>query len=130
VSEVIVAERSKLLSRLPRAASRVSRRVAYHPPCSLQHAQKLRGQVESLLLELGVTLVPVADAHLCCGSAGSYSLLQPDISARLLKNKLAALTRNEPQEIVTANVGCQTHIQSATPLRVRHWIELVDELVP
>jgi glycolate oxidase iron-sulfur subunit len=130
VSEIIVGERAKLLSLLAPAASRVPpRRVAYHPPCSLQHAQKLRGDVESLLGELGVTLVPVADTHLCCGSAGSYSLFQPEISARLLKNRLAALTRNAPEEIVTANVGCQVHIQSSTPLRVRHWIELVDELL-
>jgi glycolate oxidase iron-sulfur subunit len=86
--------------------------------------------VESLLKDLGVELVPVADAHLCCGSAGTYSLLQPELSARLLKNKVAALTRSAPREIVTANVGCQSHIQSATSLPVRHWIELVDELLP
>jgi glycolate oxidase iron-sulfur subunit len=129
VSEIVVAERARLLSLLSSRRLPV-RRVAYHPPCSLQHGQKLRGQVESLLTDLGVELVPVADAHLCCGSAGTYSLLQPELSARLLKNKVAALTRSAPREIVTANVGCQSHIQSATSLAVRHWIELVDELLP
>jgi glycolate oxidase iron-sulfur subunit len=130
ISEVIVAEQSKLLSRLPPPSSRLPpRRIAYHPPCSLQHGQTLRGQVESLLLALGLELVPVADAHLCCGSAGTYSILQPELSARLLENKVAALTRGEPEEIVTANIGCQTHIQSATKLPVRHWIELVDEIL-
>jgi glycolate oxidase iron-sulfur subunit len=130
VSEIVVAERTKLLALLPPPPSRLpARRVAYHPPCSLQHGQKLRGQVEALLTALGVELVPVADTHLCCGSAGTYSILQPELSARLLKNKIAALTRRAPEEIVTANVGCQSHIQSVTALRVRHWIELVDELL-
>jgi glycolate oxidase iron-sulfur subunit len=131
VSEVIVAERAKLLSLLTPPGSRLpGKRVAYHPPCSLQHGQKLRGQVESLLIALGMELVPVADAHLCCGSAGTYSILQPELSTRLLKNKVASLTRNDPSEVVTANIGCQSHIQSATALPVRHWIELVDELLP
>ena len=67
------------------------------------------------------------DAHLCCGSAGTYSLLQPELSQRLLDNKLAALTEHAPEEIVTANIGCQTHLQSGTDRPVRHWIELVDE---
>ena len=120
VSEIIVAERANLLSLLPPPAARLpTRRVAYHPPCSLQHGQKLRGQVEALLTELGIELVPVANTHLCCGSAGTYSILQPELSARLLDNKLAALTRNGPEEIVTANVGCQSHIQSATALPVQ-----------
>jgi glycolate oxidase iron-sulfur subunit len=131
ISEVVVAERAKLLALLPAPASRLPvKRVAYHPPCSLQHGQKLRGQVESLLIAFGVDLVPVADAHLCCGSAGTYSILHPEISTRLLKNKVAALSRGEPAEIVTANIGCQSHIRSGTSLPVRHWIELVDELLP
>jgi glycolate oxidase iron-sulfur subunit len=130
VSEIVVAEKSKLLSRLSTADARApAKRVAYHPPCSLQHGQKLRGGVESLLMELGIDLVPVRDAHLCCGSAGTYSLLQPELSTRLLANKLSALAENGPDEIVTANVGCQSHIQGATALPVRHWIELVDETV-
>ncbi len=129
ISEIVVAEKGKLLSRLPPPSSRLTaRRIAYHPPCTLQHGQKLGGQVESLLRELGVELVPVRDTHLCCGSAGTYSILQPELAGRLLANKIAALDENNPQEIVTANIGCQTHLQGATSLRVRHWVELVDEL--
>jgi len=130
VSEVIVAEKPGLLARLsPPASRRAPRRIAYHPPCTLQHGQKLRGQVESLLRELGLELLPVRDTHLCCGSAGTYSILQPQLSARLLANKIAALEENNPQEIVTANIGCQIHLQGATTLRTRHWIELVNELI-
>jgi len=71
----------------------------------------------------------VADAHLCCGSAGTYSILQPEISAQLKANKIAALTANAPAQILTANIGCQTHLQSATKLPVRHWIEAIDDLL-
>ncbi len=131
VSEVIVAERDRTRcrsSRLPAPAS-PAKRVAFHPPCSLQHGLKMRGQVEALLAELGVELVPVRDAHLCCGSAGTYSLLQPELAARLRENKLAALTRSRPEEIVTANIGCQSHLQCGDAIPVRHWIELVDDLL-
>jgi glycolate oxidase iron-sulfur subunit len=128
ISEIVVAEKARLLSGLRPSVS-TARRVAYHPPCSLQHGQKLRDEVELLLTELGIDLVPVRNAHLCCGSAGTYSLLQPELSMRLLANKLSALAENGPEEIVTANIGCQSHIQSATLLPVRHWIELVDEIV-
>jgi glycolate oxidase iron-sulfur subunit len=72
-------------------------------------------------------MVPVRDAHLCCGSAGTYSVLQPAISQRLLENKVASLTEHAPDDIVTANIGCQTHLQSGAAQRVRHWIELLDE---
>src|SRR6185503_18830860 len=104
-----------------------SARVAFHPPCTLQHGLKLRGKVESLLSSLGFELAPVRDAHLCCGSAGTYSILQPELSQRLLENKIAALTEFDPREIVTANIGCQAHLQGATRLPVRHWIELLEE---
>jgi glycolate oxidase iron-sulfur subunit len=127
VSEVICGEKEKLLSLASPRSSVPPRKVAYHAPCSLQHGQRLRGAVEALLVDLGIELVPVRDAHLCCGSAGTYSILQPELSARLLANKRAALTEHAPQEIVTANIGCQSHIQSATHLTVRHWIELLDE---
>jgi glycolate oxidase iron-sulfur subunit len=129
VSEVICGEKEKLLSLASPRSSVPPRKVAYHAPCSLQHGQRLRGAVEALLVDLGIELVPVRDAHLCCGSAGTYSILQPELSARLLANKRAALTEHAPQEIVTANIGCQSHIQSATHLTVRHWIELLDELL-
>jgi glycolate oxidase iron-sulfur subunit len=93
----------------------------------LQHGLKLNTKLEALLTDLGYELVPVADAHLCCGSAGTYSILQPELSQRLLANKIAALTRESPAEILTANIGCQAHLQSATTLPVRHWIEAVDQ---
>ena len=129
VSEIVLTEHTKLASLIPHPSSLVPRRVAFHPPCSLQHGLKIRGAIEALLLSAGIELVPVKDAHLCCGSAGTYSILQPALSQRLLKNKIAALAAGEPQEIVTANIGCQSHLQSATPLPVRHWIELIDDLL-
>lgn len=103
------------------------RRVAYHSPCSLQHGQQLAGRVEAILARLGFELMPVADNHLCCGSAGTYSILQSELSQQLLSNKLAALQAGEPELIVSANVGCQLHLQSGTHRPVRHWIELLDE---
>ena len=101
-------------------------KVAFQAPCTLQHALKIRGVVESLLTQAGYSLTPVPDSHLCCGSAGTYSILQPELSARLLEGKLAALEQGQPDLIATANIGCQTHLRSATALPVRHWIELVE----
>ena len=86
----------------------------------------MKGQVETLLTDLGFHLTAVPDAHLCCGSAGTYSILQPDLSQQLLKNKINALTAGAPAVIVTANIGCQAHLQSATGLPVMHWIEALD----
>lgn len=100
-------------------------RVAWHPPCTLQHGQQVRGAAERVLDALGVERVPVADAHLCCGSAGTYSLLQPTLAGELRRRKLSALEAGEPEQIVTANIGCQTHLAAATERPVRHWIELV-----
>ena len=88
---------------------------------------KLQGKVETLLESLGYELTPVPDPHLCCGSAGTYSILQPELSQRLLANKAAALTGGSPTAILTANIGCQMHLQSATKLPVRHWIEALDD---
>ena len=102
-------------------------RVAFHPPCTLQHAMKIRGEVEEILRAIGHELLPVADAHLCCGSAGTYSILQPELSGRLKRNKLAALEAHRPQVIASANIGCMTHLASGTSRPVRHWIELLDE---
>jgi glycolate oxidase iron-sulfur subunit len=101
-------------------------RVAFHPPCTLQHGLKIRGAVEKLLSTLGATLVPVADSHLCCGSAGTYSVLQPTLSQTLKQRKLAALEQQTPQVILSANVGCITHLQSGTETPVAHWVEWVD----
>ena len=131
ISEVIVAEKEKLPapSRQPSAASR-QRRIAFHAPCSLQHGLKLKGEVEPLLATLGYELTTVPDSHLCCGSAGTYSILQPELSKRLLDNKIAALESGGPTAILTANIGCQAHLQGATALPVRHWIEALDEILP
>ena len=102
-------------------------RMAFHSPCTLQHGLKLTGGVERILRDLGYTLSPVADAHLCCGSAGTYAFLQPELAQRLRGNKLAALQAGDPAVIASANVGCITHLQSGTDLPVRHWIELLDD---
>ncbi|HSG90403.1 MAG TPA: glycolate oxidase subunit GlcF [Pseudomonadales bacterium] len=100
-------------------------RVAWHPPCTLQHGQQVRGPVERILDAVGVQRVPVTDSHLCCGSAGTYSILQPRLAGELRARKLEHLTAGAPEVIVTANVGCQTHLASVAELPVRHWIELL-----
>ncbi len=101
--------------------------IAFHAPCTYQHGLKLTGTVEAMLDSLGYRLTPVADAHLCCGSAGTYSLLQPAISGQLLENKLNNLMAGEPQYLVTANVGCQSHLASRAGVPVLHWAELLAE---
>ena len=102
------------------------KRVAYHSSCTLQHGQKLHGTVEAILRRCGYELTPVADSHLCCGAAGTYTLTQPELSQQLLDNKLAALQHGKPEVIVTANVGCQMHLASASDMPVKHWIELLE----
>jgi len=101
-------------------------RVAFHSPCTLQHGQQLNGVVEGILRRAGFTLTPVDDAHLCCGSAGTYSILQPELSQRLLTDKLAALQGPGPEIIATANIGCQLHLASRAERPVMHWVELLD----
>ena len=123
VSEVIAAEWPVLKSKVKLS----SEKIAYHPPCTLQHGMKLKGGVEALLKDMGFALAPVVDSHLCCGSAGTYSVLQAEISNELKSRKLKSLTAGAPTQIATANVGCMTHLQSGTSLRVLHWIELLDE---
>ena len=131
ISEVLVTAEDKLKPLIARrSSSAAEQRVAFQSPCSLQHGLKLRGTVESLLASIGFELTPVADAHLCCGSAGTYSILQPELSKRLLANKIAALESGKPAAILTANIGCQMHLQSATNLPVRHWIEALDDSLP
>ncbi|MDH5485025.1 MAG: glycolate oxidase subunit GlcF [Gammaproteobacteria bacterium] len=104
-----------------------ARKVAFHSPCTLQHGQKVTGVVEQILQNAGFTLTPVKDAHLCCGSAGTYSLLQPKLSQQLLDNKLSALECEQPDLIVTGNIGCQMHMASKAQVPVKHWLELLDE---
>ncbi|SAK78037.1 glycolate oxidase iron-sulfur subunit [Caballeronia arationis] len=108
---------------------RADQRVAFHCPCTLQHAQKLGGSVEGVLGRLGFDLAPVPDAHLCCGSAGTYSFTQPELARKLRDNKLDALESGRPDVIATANIGCQTHLGAGGRTPVRHWIEIVDEAI-
>jgi glycolate oxidase iron-sulfur subunit len=128
ISEVVTAEATGLAPLLQACSplSEAERLLAFHSPCSLQHGLKIRGVVESLLSAAGYTLTAVADSHLCCGSAGTYSVLQPALSKRLLDNKLAALTAGGPAQVASANVGCIGHLQGATALPVKHWIEILD----
>jgi glycolate oxidase iron-sulfur subunit len=104
-----------------------SRRVAFHTPCTLQHGLGLKDKVESLLANAGYQLCEVADAHLCCGSAGTYSLLQPELSARLRNHKQDALMIDKPELIATANIGCQMHIANGASVPVIHWVELLND---
>lgn len=124
LSEILAGED---LSRFRQRAA--GTRVAWHPPCTLQHGQQVTGVVEGILERAGFILTPVADSHLCCGSAGTYSLLQADLSRQLLDNKLRSLQAGHPEAIVTANIGCQLHLAGAAQVPVRHWIELLDELL-
>jgi glycolate dehydrogenase iron-sulfur subunit len=101
-------------------------KVAFQSPCTLQHGQQLRGKVEALLVAAGYQLTSVPDAHLCCGSAGTYSLLHPDIAGELRERKLAALGTGAPEVVATANIGCLSHLQGASATPVKHWIELLD----
>ena len=128
ISEVISAEAAGLAPLLQacRPLPEQDRLLAFHSPCSLQHGLKIRGTVEALLSAAGYTLTAVADSHLCCGSAGTYSVLQMGISGVLLDNKLAALTAGGPSVIASANVGCVAHMQGATDLPVKHWVEVLD----
>jgi glycolate oxidase iron-sulfur subunit len=124
LSEILAAEKDnllRLLSPSPRG------KVAFHAPCTLQHGQRIVGVIEELLTKAGYELTAVADKHLCCGSAGTYSILQKELSQQLLRNKLGALQSGNPAQIVSANIGCQTHLQSGTDLPVRHWVELLDD---
>ncbi len=129
LSEVVLAEMDRLAGLIPPAAARGAGKVAVHTPCTLQHGQKLRGLLETLLQRAGLVLTPTPDGHLCCGSAGTYSLLQKDLSRRLRDNKLAALESGAPDRIVTANIGCLLHLASGSRRPVSHWVELVDELL-
>jgi glycolate oxidase iron-sulfur subunit len=101
--------------------------IAFHAPCTLQHGLQRKGSTEKLLRSLGFNITEPQDAHLCCGSAGTYSILQPKISTQLRSNKLQALSDNSPDVIVTANIGCLLHLQSGTQTPVKHWIEILNE---
>ncbi|MDB6046494.1 MAG: glycolate oxidase iron-sulfur subunit [Gammaproteobacteria bacterium] len=139
ISQVVLAEVGALQKALRRGAAsdgtsiaaagasiaKAKVKVAFHSPCTLQHGLKVKGVVEALLTEAGFSLTDVPDSHLCCGSAGTYSILQPGLSSRLLTDKVAALSQGSPGVIATANIGCLAHIRGGTSVAVRHWIELV-----
>jgi glycolate oxidase iron-sulfur subunit len=101
--------------------------IVFQSPCSLQHGQKLNGRVEALLEALGWVLTSVKDSHLCCGSAGSYSILYPETSSTLREEKLNALQESGPESIVTANIGCQMHLAQKSQIPVVHWLELLEQ---
>lgn len=128
ISEVVAdllsdGELAGKIRKLPRG------KVAFHAPCTLQHGQKITGVVEAILARAGYDLCAVPDAHLCCGSAGTYSILQPGLSQQLLDNKVKALENGQPDVITTANIGCLMHIETRAKVPVRHWIELIDEIL-
>lgn len=124
LSEVIPQFEAELAIRL---TGKLAKRVAWHPPCTLQHGQQIRGKVEGVLRAAGVDVKLCADSHLCCGSAGTYSVLQPELATELRDRKLANLLATRPEVIVSANIGCLNHLQSGTEIPVAHWIELIDQ---
>ncbi len=123
LSEIMPEFEAELARRI---GGRIQERVAYHPPCTLQHGQQIRGKVEGVLRAVGVDVKLCSDSHLCCGSAGTYSILQPELALQLRDRKLANLEATGAQAIVSANVGCVAHLQSGTATPVQHWIELID----
>ena len=123
ISEVLISEDLSLLGK-----SKKTQKISWHPPCTLQHGQKITGVVEKILIKSGYKLPVIRNQHLCCGSAGTYSILQPVISEKLQINKITALLESDPELIVTANIGCQTHLQEASKVPVIHWIHLLDSV--
>ncbi|HEY9459203.1 MAG TPA: glycolate oxidase subunit GlcF [Paralcaligenes sp.] len=123
IAEIVAPHTAELRAKMPT----FSERVAFHPPCTLQHWQGLRDVSEQVLMDLGFELLPFADSHLCCGAAGTYSVTQPKLSKELRHRKLEAIQEARPGRIVSSNMGCIGHLQSGTATPVRHWIEVVDE---
>jgi glycolate oxidase iron-sulfur subunit len=122
LAELMTPHAAMLASKLRQQPER----VVFHPPCTLQHGQKIRGAVEQLLSATGAEVLPLAESHLCCGSAGTYSILQPDLSKQLRDRKLEALHAQQPDVILSANIGCITHLANGAQAPVRHWIEWLD----
>lgn len=123
IAEILAPHAAQLRARM----GPLPARVAFHPPCTLQHWQGLRGVSEKLLADLGFNLQPFTESHLCCGSAGTYSVTQPALSRQLRERKLEAIGQASPDCIISSNMGCVTHLQEGTGTPVRHWIEVVDE---
>ena len=128
LSELMPALLPELKAKINADVLQAAGLQAYHPPCTLQHGQQLKGGVEALLTQLGFEVKTAAsEAHLCCGSAGTYSVLNPELSKQLRDRKLGHLQALQPEGIISANIGCITHLQSGCSTRVRHWVELLDE---
>ena len=121
--EILEPEIEKLKNLVQEQTSRLS----FHAPCTLQHGLKVHTKVESLLTKLGYQLNVIKDSHLCCGSAGSYSIFHPKISTQLLSNKISALEENKPEIIATSNIGCLTHLNSQAKQPVKHWLSVIYE---
>ena len=119
VAEYLSASGLSLMAAMP------GKRIAWHSPCSLQHGQRVHDLVEKILRTAGYVLTEVPDRHLCCGSAGTYSLLQGEIANELREHKLHALESDTPDLIATANVGCQLHLATAAGVPVVHWLQLL-----
>ncbi|MBL0728248.1 glycolate oxidase subunit GlcF [Piscinibacter sp. HJYY11] len=125
LSELLEDIAPKLKTRLRKPKAK---RLVFHPPCTLQHGQQLRGGVETHLAALGYDVqLASAESHLCCGSAGTYSVLQPELATKLRDRKLGHLQASEPEVIISANIGCIQHLQTGTGTPVRHWIEVLDD---
>lgn len=114
-------------AELKQKVGTVSSKVVFHPPCTLQHGQQIHGVVERLLTDLGAQVTPFAERHMCCGSAGTYSVLQPELAYQLRDRKLTNLQAVQPDVILSANIGCTTHLASGTTTQVMHWIEWLDQ---
>ncbi|AWM77826.1 glycolate oxidase subunit GlcF [Phenylobacterium parvum] len=122
----------EVLEALPleAAAPPARPRIAIHEPCSLQHGLRLAGRIPALLRRLGYEPLPVADGHLCCGSAGAWSLLNPEMAGRLAEGRVAALTAQAPDAVFTANIGCWMHLSAHAPTPLRHWLEAIEDVLP
>ena len=121
-ADKLAAIKQLITSRAPSAANKS---IAFHPPCTLQHGMKINNLIEPILLDCGYQIKPFKDKHLCCGSAGTYSITQKKLSQQLLSNKLGNINETHPDIIATANIGCQLHLQSGTSTPVKHWLELL-----
>lgn len=126
ISEILTREAEALETLLRARPAQAPEKLAFHAPCTLQHGLRIRGTVERLLEAAGYELTPVADSHLCCGSAGTYSLLQPALSKQLRSNKLAALEAGGAGRIASANIGCISHLEAGTATPVVHWVEMLE----
>ena len=125
-SRTIDLSELKIERDMQKAIRSTPKRVAFHSPCTLQHGQKVAGNVESILKRCNIEIASVNNAHLCCGSAGTYSILQPELSGKLLDDKLLCLQGDNPEVIATANIGCLLQLQTKSQVPVKHWVEIFE----